>query len=214
MKLPATVAAVLTAGFVITLSIPAFSAPEAAAASAAHARLSPEAETGHTIISSEGPVSFDANQGVCEFKKNVSVRSSHFDLTGAHVVKVVFAGASDRPLKSPNAVRPILRNVHSPFGDVNRITATGILHLQQRDTENGENSIEAGGGRLLYEPEIGGLILSNGSPWVKQGPIVMRALTPNLNLHIKQSGTVVAVGKWESVISSDPSALITPDTKP
>jgi hypothetical protein len=162
------------------------------------APLDVEPGPGDTLITCDGGMYFDADEGVFVYLKNVRVADPRFALSGANELKV-FLGK--KPEKSPekpaaSAEKPAT-GLGAKFGDVQRIVATGAVRILQKQTEAGKEPVEASGAIFTYHPESGEIVLSGGYPWVKQGTSFMRAKQPNLSLRIHKNGSFVTEGNWD-----------------
>jgi len=143
---------------------------------------------------------YDAGEGVLVYLDGVSLTDPRFSLTGADELKVFFEKPPlDRPNGADGKPQPAA-GLATKFGRVERIVATGAIHLFQKAAEETKPQIEAGGAIFSFVPQTGRITLTNGYPWVKQGTLNMRAKEPNLTLHIEQSGTFLTEGKWETEI--------------
>lgn len=149
-----------------------------------------------TVVTCDGGMYFDADDGVFVYLRNVRVNDPRFSLTGANELKIFLEKtAATAPEKPAKKDQPGL-GLGAKFGAVDRIVASGAVRLVQKETEAGKDPVEASGAIFTYHPKTGQIILSGGYPWVKQGPTFMRAEQPNLNLRILKSGSFVTEGKW------------------
>ena len=158
-----------------------------------------------TVITCEGGIYFDADQGVLVYLKNVKVTDPRYDLTGANELKVFMekkpAGDTKKPKpEASNGAAPkptgALGDMNANFGNVDHILATGAVKFLQKAPENNKPPIEASGALFSYQVKTGDIIISGGYPWVKQGDSFMRAASPNLNLRIQKSGSFSTEGNW------------------
>ena len=164
-----------------------------------------------TVITCDGGMYFDADEGVMVYLKNVRVTDPRFNLSGANELKI-FLGkkpaaapkkptdkTTDKPADSPKKPAnkdPLGSGPGAKFDDVERIVASGAVRILQKATEAGKEPVEASGAICTYHPKTGQIILSGGYPWVKQGATFMRAEQPNLILRILKTGSFVTEGKW------------------
>lgn len=169
-----------------------------------------------TVITCDGGMYFDADEGVMVYLKNVRVTDPRFNLTGANEMKIFLGkkpatgkpatgksvtgkSATDKSADSPEKTAkkdPLGSGPGAKFDDVERIVASGAVRILQKATEAGKEPVEASGAICTYHPKTGQIILSGGYPWVKQGATFMRAEQPNLNLRILKTGSFVTEGKW------------------
>ena len=152
---------------------------------------------GDTLITCDGGMYFDADEGVFVYLKNVRVADPRFALSGANELKV-FLGkkpAAD-PQKTASPENPAT-GLGAKFGDVERIVATGAVRILQKQVEAGKEPVEASGAIFTYRLESGEIVLSGGYPWVKQGSTFMRAKEPNLILRVFKNGSFVTEGNWD-----------------
>jgi hypothetical protein len=175
-------------------------APEAPAIQPPAAPLEIDAAPDDTLINCEGGMYFDAGAGILVYLKNVRVRDSRFDLSGANEVKIFLAkktppaGATDATGQAGKKDQP---GFGAGFGDVERVVATGAVRILQKQPGQGKQPVEASGAIFTYHPKSGEIVITGGYPWVKQGSSFMRAKQPNLSLRIHQSGSFVTEGNWD-----------------
>ena len=150
-----------------------------------------------TVISCDGGMYFDADEGVFVYLKNVRVADPRFSLSGANELKVFLAKkAEDTTAKKPADKKPGFA-LGAQFGDVERIIATGAVRILQKQPEQGKEPVEASGAIFNYDIKSGEIVLTGGYPWVRQGANFMRANEPNLNLRIQKNGSFVTDGNWD-----------------
>ena len=153
-----------------------------------------------TVVSCDGGMYFDADEGVFVYLKNVRVTDPRFGLSGANELKIFLGKKPDqtpaKPGKETKDGKPGL-GLGAKFGDVERIVASGAVRIVQKETEAGKEPVQASGAIFIYHAKTGEIILSGGYPWVKQGTTFMRAKEPNLNLRILKTGSFVTEGNWE-----------------
>ncbi|HEY8962082.1 MAG TPA: hypothetical protein VIM57_07730, partial [Luteolibacter sp.] len=171
-----------------------------------------------TIIEAKDGMYFDAEAGVLVYLKDVKLTDPRFTLTGANELKVFLEkkAAPLKPEKSDNVektappapqaekreippkekVAPGLVGASGGFGDVDRIVATGAVHVIQKSTD-GKPPVEASATVLTYYAKTGEIVLHGGHPWVVQGDKHMRALEPDLYLRIQKDGSFVTEGRWD-----------------
>jgi lipopolysaccharide export system protein LptA len=155
---------------------------------------------GDTVISSDGGMYFDADEGIFVYLKNVRVKDPRFELSGAEELKIFIgkkpATAADDTRKDGETSVPGL-GLGAKFGDVERIIATGAVRILQKEVEAGKQPVEASGAVFTYHLNSGEIVINGGYPWVKQGANFMRAKQPNLILRIQKNGSFVTEGSWE-----------------
>lgn len=165
--------------------------------------LDPPATSDGSRIEFDGGVYSDMEAGIIVFLKNVRVDDPRFGLTGANDLKV-FLTPKDKTKPAPDAKKePEKTNAIMPgFGglggsDVEKIVATGAVHLKQKGTANGKPPVEASGAVFTYHPKSGTMTLSGGFPWVIQGDKYLRAKQANLSVRIEKNGDFHTSGPWE-----------------
>ena len=158
-----------------------------------------------TVITCEGGIYFDADQGVMVYLKNVKVTDPRYDLSGANELKVFMEKKPADDAKKPKPEAPQagtpkptggLGDMKANIGNVDHILATGAVKFLQKAPEKDKPPIEASGAMFSYQVKTGEIIISGGYPWVKQGDSFMRAGEPNLNLRIQKSGSFSTEGNW------------------
>ncbi len=120
-----------------------------------------------TVISCDGGMYFDPEEGVFVYLKNVKVKDPRFSLTGANELKIFL---EEKPAKE--GAKKDDRKMN--FGEVSRITASGALVFEQKPDDGGD-PIKASGAFFSYEVKSEQVILSGGYPWVVQGGLALRA---------------------------------------
>jgi lipopolysaccharide export system protein LptA len=156
------------------------------------------ADPNDTLVTCDGGMYFDADDGVFVYLRNVVVKDPRFDLLGANELKVFLGKKPDEKTRE-NASQKSAdgKGVGARFGDVERIVATGAVRVLQKQIEPGKLPVEASGAIFTYHPKTGNIHLQGGYPWVKQGTSFMRAKEPNLILRIKKDGSFVTEGRWD-----------------
>jgi lipopolysaccharide export system protein LptA len=156
------------------------------------------ADPNDTLVTCDGGMYFDADDGVFVYLRNVVVKDPRFDLSGANELKVFLGKKPDEKTRE-NASQKSAdgKGVGARFGDVERIVATGAVRVLQKQPEPGKLPVEASGAIFTYHPKTGNIHLQGGHPWVKQGTSFMRAKEPNLILRIKKDGSFVTEGRWD-----------------
>lgn len=172
-----------------------------------------EASSEDTRILCDDGFYFDAEAGILVYLGNVRVSDPRFSLDGVDELKVIFAkkpeSAENQKNKKPQASddendetgkdsKKQGANFASNIGDPERVIATGKVVFKQRQTEDGKDPVEASGALFNYNIATGEIILSGGYPWVRQGGYYARALQPNLNLRIREDGSFVTEGNWDT----------------
>ena len=150
-----------------------------------------------TVITCEGGMYFDADEGVFVYFKNVHVTDPQFSLSGANELKIFLSPKAAAAKPKPDKKDPASLGLGAKFGDVDRIVANGAVRILQKQPEAGKEPIEASGAFFTYHAKTGQIILSGGFPWVKQGTTFMRAKEPNLTLRVLKSGSFVTEGNWD-----------------
>ena len=155
-----------------------------------------------TVITCDGGMYFDSDEGIFVYFKNVHVTDPQFSLSGANELKIFLspkaappkAGA---PKPQTDKKEPASLGLGTKFGEVDRIVANGAVRILQKQPEAGKEPIEASGAFFTYHTKTGQILLSGGFPWVKQGTTFMRAKEPNLTLRVLKSGSFVTEGNWD-----------------
>ncbi|MES2474634.1 MAG: hypothetical protein V4640_02555 [Verrucomicrobiota bacterium] len=130
----------------------------------------------NTLISCDGGIYFDPEEGVLVYLKNIKVDDPRFNLTGADEVKVFFEKKAPDPNKKNPAADDkkdksdlgLGSDIGASIGDVERIVATGTIKIDQKP-KDGKEPIQASGAVFTYNAKSGVATLSGGFPWVKQG---------------------------------------------
>ena len=146
-----------------------------------------------TLITSEGGMYFDSDEGVLVYLKNVKVTDPRFNLSGAQQLKVFFEKKPEKKGDKEDAKKPAgMGN----FGDVRKIVAEGAVLIDQKGVD-GKEPVQASGSILTYNISSGEIIIHGGYPWVKQGAYFARAKEPNLTLRLLNNGSFSTQGNWE-----------------
>ena len=153
-----------------------------------------------TLITCDGGMYFDADEGVLVYLKNVTVKDPRFDLKGADQLKVFFEKKPEdkKPdSKKPDGKKPKKASgAMANFGDVSKLIAEGAVVLNQKSVD-GKAPVQASGRVLTYDIPTGEIIIHGGYPWVKQGTYFARAKQPDLTLRLLNSGSFSTQGNWE-----------------
>ncbi len=158
-----------------------------------------------TLITCDGGMYFDADEGVLVYLKNVTVKDPRFDLKGADQLKVFFEKKPEdkKPEdktpdgKQPDGKKPKKASgAMANFGDVSKLIAEGAVVLNQKSVD-GKAPVQASGRVLTYDIPTGEIIIHGGYPWVKQGTYFARAKQPDLTLRLLNSGSFSTQGNWE-----------------
>ena len=160
-----------------------------------------------TVINCDGGMYFDANKGVLVYLKNVTVADPRFSLDGASEIKVFFEKKPDPPGEEPKPdtkpdAKAIPGGMNVKIGDVERVVATGAVHLLQKPDANNE-AIEAAGAIFTYHFKTGEIILSGGKPWVKKGGMISRAKQSNQTIRIIDGKFTFSEGGTETILPLD-----------
>lgn len=146
-----------------------------------------------TLITCDGGMYFDSDEGILVYLGNVKVTDPRFSLSGAQQLKVFFEKKPEKKKAKKDDKKPAgMGN----FGDVQKIIAEGAVRIDQKGV-NGEEPIQASGRILTYNIPTGEIIIHGGFPWVKQGTYFNRAKEPNLTLRLLTSGSFSMEGNWE-----------------
>lgn len=154
-----------------------------------------------TVISCDGGMYFNSEEGLFVYLKNIRVADPRFDLTGANELKIFLEKkAAQKPIPKPEKTAPDGKppiGLGAKFGDVEKIVATGAVRILQKQPEAGKEPVEASGAIFTYYPKTGEIVLTGGYPWVKQGANYMRAREAGLSLRIQKNGSFVTEGNWD-----------------
>lgn len=146
-----------------------------------------------TVISCDGGMYFDPEQGVFVYLKNVKVKDPRFSLTGANELKIFL---EEKPAKDGDKKDAKKMNL----GEVTRITASGALVFEQK-ADGKDDPIRASGAFFSYEVKSEQVVLSGGYPWVVQGGLTLRAREPNLSLRIQPKARKFQTeGQWDTIL--------------
>ena len=138
-----------------------------------------------TLITCDGGMYFDSDEGILVYLGNVKVTDPRFSLSGAQQLKVFFEKKPEKKKAKKDDKKPAgMGN----FGDVQKIIAEGAVRIDQKGV-NGKEPIQASGRILTYNIPTGEIIIHGGFPWVKQGTYFNRAKEPNLTLRLLTSGS-------------------------
>ena len=153
-----------------------------------------------TVINCDGGMYFDANSGVLVYLKNVTVSDPRFTLDGANDIKIFFEKKPDAPRAEPKpGQRPVPGGMTANIGDVERVVATGSVHLLQKPDAKNE-SIEAAAAVFTYNFKTGEIILSGGKPWVKKGGIINRSKQSQQTIRILEGKFSFSAGGTETIL--------------
>jgi lipopolysaccharide export system protein LptA len=152
----------------------------------------PKPSLADTLIECDGGMYFDPDNGLFVYLKNVRVNDPRFSLDGADELKIYLEKKTQDPSKKDKPGKK--------FGDVERIVATGNVHMIQKKTAEVTEPAEANGASLVYEVKTGLATLSGGNLWGKRGQVALRAKEPNLSLRIRKTGHLITEGNWETII--------------
>ena len=150
-----------------------------------------------TLITSEGGMYFDSDEGILVYLGNVKVTDPRFKLSGAQQLKVFF----EKKPEKMEANKDDKKNDKKPagmgnFGDVQQIVAEGAVLIDQKGVD-GKEPVQASGSILTYNIPTGEIIIHGGYPWVKQGAYYARAMEPNLTLRLLNNGSFSTQGNWQ-----------------
>lgn len=146
-----------------------------------------------TVITCDGGMYFDADEGILVYLGNVKVTDPRFALSAARQVKVFFAKKAE---KKGTARKEVDSGAMGNFGDVEKLVAEGAVLIDQKGV-GGKEPVNASGQILTYNVPTGEIIIHGGYPWVKQGTYYARAKQPNLTLRLLNDGSFSTQGNWE-----------------
>lgn len=156
-----------------------------------------------TLINAKGGTYVDADAGVLVYLKDVTVSDPRFELSADIDLKVFM----EKKAPAPDAKAPAddaLGAAGPGFGAVQRIVATGAVHLRQKNPKKGEPALEARGALFSYDVKTGDIVISGGYPWFSKGGDFFRAKEPNLTLRIDKNFNARTEGHWETGLRLDP----------
>lgn len=183
-----------------------------------------------TVIEADDGMYFDAEKGILVYLKNVRLNNPDFSLSGANELKVYLEKKPEKPKdgkpgpdgkpsaeskpedgKPEKAAKPVksggLMDSGGNFGDVERIVATGKVHIVQKATEPGKDAVEASAAVVTYNAKTGELVLNGGFPWIKNGGNYYRAKEVNQYVRIQKNGNMTTEGNLEMIFQIDQSKL-------
>lgn len=163
-----------------------------------------------TVISSDGGMYFDADEGVLVYLKNVKVTDPRFNLSGASQLKVFFEKKPEKKPEQKDEQKDEQKKEEKKeskdmakapsgmgnFGEVQKLVAEGAVLIDQKGVD-GKDSVQASGRILSYHIPSGEIIIHGGYPWVKQGAYFARAKEPHLTLRLLKNGSFSTEGNWE-----------------
>ena len=153
-----------------------------------------------TVISCDGGMYFDPDQGVFVYLKNVRVTDPRFTMSGANELKVFLGKKPDTPGAKPAKDDKDKLGAAGNFSEVERIVATGAILINQKSVD-GKQPIKASGAIFSYNVKADQVLVSGGYPWVVQGGIALRAKEPNLTLRIyPKAGKFDTEGAWDTIL--------------
>jgi len=172
-----------------------------------------------TVINCDGGVYFDTNEGLLVYLKNVTVADPRFTLDGANELKVFFEKKPETEKTAPKpGDKPVPGGLNVNLGDVERVVATGAVHLLQKPTATNEAGgaarlphkptannevIEAAGAIFTYNVKTGEIVLSGGKPWVKKGGMINRAKQTHQTLRVLDGKFTFSEGGTETILPLD-----------
>ena len=153
-----------------------------------------------TVINCDGGMYFDADEGLLVYLKNVTVADPRFTLDGANEIKVFFEKKPATPKTAPKpGDKPVPGGLDVNLGDVERVVATGAVHLLQKPDAKNE-AIEAAGAIFTYNVKTGEIVLSGGKPWVRKGGMINRAKQLNQTLRVLDGKFTFSEGGTETIL--------------
>jgi lipopolysaccharide export system protein LptA len=149
-----------------------------------------------TLITCEGGMYFDADEGVLVYLKNVKVTDPRFNLVAGGQLKVFFDKKPEKKKPGDTEKKGETQAGPANFGDVKKLVAEGAVVIDQKGV-GGKDPVKASGSILTYDVPEGEIIIHGGYPWVKQGTYYARAMEPNLTLRLLNSGSFSTQGNWQ-----------------
>lgn len=173
-----------------------------------------------TVIDCDGDAYFDGNQRVLVYMGNVRVKDPRFTMKGANQLEAFFAAKpeKEKPGEKPAAPAPSVRTtaavgplekalpggLTAEVGALERIVASGAVVFKQEFTaaeiKAGEVPIEASGAILTYVAGTKTITLSGGTPWVRKGRMVQRAMKAEQTITIVNNVATFSPGGTRSIV--------------
>jgi hypothetical protein len=171
-----------------------------------------------TLISCDGGMYFDPDEGVFVYMKNVRVTDPGFTMTGANELKIFLekipaeeiekrkqeraakkkAAGSDEKTDPPKKEKEEEAGFRDKFGEVEKIIATGAIVIDAKPKQ-GEPPIKASGAIFSYNILNDVVLVSGGYPWFVREGIALRAMEPELTLEIHpKTGKFNTSGHWDT----------------
>lgn len=144
-----------------------------------------------TLITCDGGMYFDAEEGILVYMGNVRVTDPRFGLSGANELKIFFEKKAEDKKGAPAKQGP-----GANFGNVQRLVAEGAVVINQKSVD-GKDPVKASGRVLTYNVASGEIIIHGGFPWVQQGAFFARAKEADLTLRLLTDGSFSTQGNWE-----------------
>ncbi|MEP2775705.1 MAG: hypothetical protein ABJQ29_04500 [Luteolibacter sp.] len=146
-----------------------------------------------TVITCDGGMYFDAEEGVLVYLGNVRVADPRFGLSGANQLKIFFGKKAAEEGKEQKEGET---GATADFGNVERLVAEGAVVIDQKSV-GGKDPVKASGRVLTYNVASGEIIIHGGFPWVQQGAFYARAKEADLTLRLLTDGSFSTQGNWE-----------------
>lgn len=171
-----------------------------------------------TLISCDGGMYFDPDEGVFVYLKNVRVTDPGFTMTGANELKIFLekipaeeiekrkqeraakkkAASGDEKTDPPKKEKEEEAGFRDKFGEVEKIIATGAIVIDAKPKQ-GEPPIKASGAIFSYNILSDVVLVSGGYPWFVREGIALRAMEPELTLEIHpKTGKFNTSGHWDT----------------
>ena len=149
-----------------------------------------------TLITCEGGMYFDADEGVLVYLKNVKVTDPRFNLSAGGQLKVFFDKKPENKKPGEKEKKGETQAGPANFGDIKKLVAEGAVVFDQKGV-GGKDPVKASGSILTYDVPDGEIIIHGGYPWVKQGTYYARAMEPDLTLRLLNDGSFSTQGNWQ-----------------
>lgn len=148
-----------------------------------------------TVITSDGGMYFDSEEGVLVYMDNVRVRDPRFTLEGANQLKIFLEKKPKAKKKDETKGKEVPSSL-GKFGDLRQFIAEGAVVIHQKGIE-GKEPIQASGRIVTYDLSKEEVLIHGGYPWVKQGSYYARAKEEDLTLRLLKDGSFSTRGNWE-----------------
>lgn len=147
-----------------------------------------------SVISCDGGTFFDGKTGILTYQGNVTVKDPRGSMDGANSLQAFFtkkAGAPEDPKpeqkeedKAADNKDPLAGMMRDEKWELEKVVATGAVHIILKGKKPGDEPIEAGGAIFTYHEATKTVTITGGQPWVRQGGLINRAKQANQTITI------------------------------